>query len=203
MSQENAARRTRLVVVAIWLTSISVAWGTLSGGVSVAVGLLADSLGVLGLGLNVLADVSGSAVLVWRFRAEHRQTSPAHRVEARAAVVVAAALGTVSLVLAVSAIRALAVGSHPGHSTLGIVIAALSVVVLTPLSYGKLRVATELESRALRGDGALSGIGAAIGLIALTGLWLDDAFGWWWADRIAAIIVAGIAAIEAVRAVGE
>jgi divalent metal cation (Fe/Co/Zn/Cd) transporter len=200
MSQEDAPRRRHRVVVAIWLTSISVAWGTLAGGVSVTVGLLDGSLGVLGLGLNVLADVSGSAVLVWRFRAELRQTRPADKVESRAALVVAAALGTVSLVLLVSAIRALALGSHPGHSTLGTVTAALSVVVLTPLALGKLRVATELQSRALRGDGALSGIGAAVAVIALTGLWLDDAFGLWWADRVAAIIVAGIAAAEAVRA---
>src|SRR4051812_38303738 len=108
------------------------------------------------------------APLCWcgRFRAEHRQTRPSHKVEARAAVVVAAALGTVSLVLAVSAVHALAVGSHPGHSTLAVVTAALSVVVLTPLAYGKRRVATELQSPALRGDGSLSGIGAAVALLA-------------------------------------
>jgi divalent metal cation (Fe/Co/Zn/Cd) transporter len=201
--RENDARRTRLIVVAIWLTSISVVWGTLSGGVSVTVGLLDGSLGVLGLGLNVLADVAGSAVLVWRFRAELRQRDRDEDVEARAALVVAAALGTVSLVLSVSAVQALAVGSHPGHSTLALITAALAVVVLTPLAYAKRRVAAELGSRALRGDGALTGIGAAIGLLALTGLWLDDAFGWWWADRVAALIVAAVAAVEGVRAVRE
>jgi divalent metal cation (Fe/Co/Zn/Cd) transporter len=200
---ESAARRTRLIIVALRLTWISVIWGTVSGGVSVTVGLLDGSLGVLGLGLNVLADVTGSAVLVWRFRAELRQTRPAHHAEDRAAVIVAVALGTVSLILSISAIHALAVGSHPGHSTLGVVMAGLAVLVLTPLAVAKRRVASELGSRALRGDGALTGIGAAIGLLALTGLWLDDAFGWWWADRVAAIIVAAIAAIEAVRAVRD
>ena len=198
--RENAARRQRLLVLALRLTWISVLWGTVSGGVAVTVGLLDGSLGVLGLGLNVLADVTGSAVLVWRFRAELRQTGSAHHAEDRAAVIVAAALGAVSLILAVSAVQALAVGSHPGHSTLGIVTAGLAVVILTPLAYAKRRVATELGSRALRGDGALTGIGAAIGLLALTGLWLDDAFGWWWADRVAALIVAAIAAVEAARA---
>jgi divalent metal cation (Fe/Co/Zn/Cd) transporter len=180
-----------------------VVWGSLSGGVSVTVGLLDGSLGVLGLGLNVLADVAGSAVLVWRFRAELRRSHLNEQAEARAAAVVAAALGTVSLVLAVSAIHALATGSHPGHSTLGIVTALLAVVILTPLGYAKRRVAAELGSKALRGDGALTGIGAAIGLLALTGLWLDGAFGWWWADRVAALIVACVAAAEGVRAVRE
>lgn len=201
MSDGNDARRTRLIVIALWLTWASIVWGTMSGVVSVTVGLLDGSLGVLGLGLNVLADVIGSAALVWRFRAELRHSGRGANVEARAAVIIAAALGTVSLILAVSAVRALAVASHPGHSTLGIATAALSVVVLTPLAYGKRRVATQLDSRALRGDGALSGIGAAVALLALTGLWLDDAFGWWWADRVAALVVAGIAAAEAARAV--
>jgi divalent metal cation (Fe/Co/Zn/Cd) transporter len=170
---------------------------------SIAVGLLDGSLGVLGLGLNVLADVMGSAVLVWRFRAELRHNGRGAKAEARAGQVVAAALGTVSLLLAVSAVHALAVGSHPGHSTVGLVVAGLAIVVLTPLAYGKRRVAAQLDSRALRGDGALSAIGAAIAVLALTGLLLDEGLDWWWADRVAALVVAVIAAAEAVRVVHE
>ena len=161
--------------------------------------MLDGSLGVLGLGLNVLADLLGSAVLIWRFRAELRSADHADRLEARAAVVVAAALGTVSVILAVGAIHALAAGSRPGSSVLALATAGLGFVVLSPLAYAKHRVGAELRSRALRGDGTLSGIGAAIALLALTGLALDRLFGWWWADRVAALIVAGIAAVEAVR----
>lgn len=202
MSSARDSRRTRLLVAALWLSAISVVWGAISGGVTVAVGIRDGSLGVLGLGLNVLADLAGSAVLVWRFRAELRHTGHAERVEARAAAVVAAALATVSVVLAVSAIHALAVGSRAESTTLGIVTAGLAFVVLAPLAYGKLRVAAELSSRALRGDGTLSAIGAAIALLALTGLALDQSLGWWWADRVAALIVAAVAAAEAFKAGG-
>jgi hypothetical protein len=38
--------------------------------VSVASGLRGHSLGVLAVGLGVLADVTGSATLTWRFRAD-------------------------------------------------------------------------------------------------------------------------------------
>jgi divalent metal cation (Fe/Co/Zn/Cd) transporter len=197
---EKAAGRERLLVIALWLSAISVGWGIASGGLSVTVGIRDGSLGVVGLGLNVLADVIGSIVLVWRFRAELRHSAFGAHTEERAAHVIAAALAAVSLVLTVSAVQALAVGSHPGHSMLGIIAATLAVLVLTPLAYGKRRVARELGSRALRGDGALSGIGAVVGVLALGGLLLDDAFDLWWADRVAAMIVAGIAAVEAVRA---
>ena len=54
-----------------------------------------------------------------------------------------------------------------------------------------------MASRALQGDGALSGIGAASSLLALTALVLYDALGWWQADRVAALIIAVIAAAEA------
>jgi divalent metal cation (Fe/Co/Zn/Cd) transporter len=201
MAGDTDPRRDRLLAVALRLSFFSVAWGAASGGVAVTVGLLDGSLGVLGLGLNVLADVIGSAVLIWRFRAELHHAAGAERVEARAAVVVASALGTVSVVLAFTAIRALVIGSQPDSSTLGMVTAGLAVVVLAPLAHRKRRVAAELGSRALRGDGALSGLGAAVALLALAGLLLDRSFGWWWADRVAALVVATIAGAEAVRAV--
>jgi divalent metal cation (Fe/Co/Zn/Cd) transporter len=199
----SATPRARLLAVALWLAWATVLWGTVSGSVSIIAGLLAGSLGVLGLGLNVLADVTGSGVLVWRFRAELHHEAHSERVEAKAARVVAAALATVSLVLAVSATHALIVGSHPGHSTVGLVAAALSILVLAPLAYAKRSVAAELGSRALRGDGALSGVGAAVGLLALVGLGLDEALDWWWADRVAALLIAAVAAFEALRAAQE
>jgi len=54
-----------------------------------------------------------------------------------------------------------------------------------------------MGSRALQGHGTLSGIGAATCLLALTALLLYHDLGWWQADRIAALTVATIAAIEA------
>lgn len=199
MHQSRESERTRALRAALWLTWATIIWGVSSGSVSVVAGVLAGSLGVLGLGLNVLADVTGSGALVWRFRAELHHDAPSHRVEERAALIVASALALVSLVLAVSATQALVVGSHPGHSTVGLVAAGLSVLILSPLAYAKAQVAGQLGSRALRGDAALSGVGAAVGLLALVGLGMDDAFGWWWADRVAALLIATVAAAEAVR----
>jgi divalent metal cation (Fe/Co/Zn/Cd) transporter len=54
-----------------------------------------------------------------------------------------------------------------------------------------------MASQALLGDGALSGIGAATSLLALAALVLYHTLGWWWADRVAALVVAAIAAVEA------
>ncbi len=141
--------------------------------------------------------------MLWRFRAERRGSHPPHRAEARARFVVAAALGTVSVVLTLTGVGALVTASHPGHSTLSLVTAAVSMAVLAPLGIAKRRVGANLPSRALRGDGSPSTIGAVVAALALTGLWLDGQFGWWWADGAAGLLVAGIAAGEAARVLTE
>ncbi len=196
-SPDSRLVRLRLVTKALWLVSSSVAFGVLSGAVSVIAGLRGHSLGVFAIGLGVLADVTGSAALIWRFRAERRQPVQSGAQEARAAIIVAFALAGVSAVLAVESVAALAGSSRPGTSNITLMAAGISLAVLTPLAYAKRRLGRQMASRALQGDGALSGIGAATSLLALTALALYDALGWWWGDRIAALIVAAIAAAEA------
>jgi divalent metal cation (Fe/Co/Zn/Cd) transporter len=196
-SPEGSPARLRLVTAALRLVSISVAFGVLSGAVSVATGLQDHSLGVFAVGLGVLADVTGSAVLIWRFRAERRQPVQSEAAEARAAIIVASALAMVSAVLIAESALALASGSHPGTSRVALAAAGVSLAVLTPLAYAKRRLGRRMASPALQGDGALSGIGAATSLLALAALVLYDTLGWWQADRIAALIVAAAAAAEA------
>lgn len=85
--------------------------------------------------------------------------------------------------------------------TSGVTLAAAGIwlAVLTPLAVAKRRLGTRMASRALQGDGALSGIGAATSLLALAALALNAALGWWWADRVTALVVAVVAAAEAWR----
>lgn len=196
-SSQEQGRRTELLARALLLVSLSVVFGAISGAVSVTVGVLDHSLGILAAGLAVLADLAGSAVLIWRFRAEREHPNDAAHVEERAAVVVAVALAVVSVALTFEAIRALLAGTHPGSSLITLSSAAAAVLVLTPLAYLKRSTATALGSRALNGDSTLSAIGAVTALLALLGLLLYRTLGWWWADRVVALLIACVAAAEA------
>jgi hypothetical protein len=129
------------------------------------------SVSVLAIGLGVLADATGSAALIWRFAAERRRPGRSPAAEARTALVVAGAL---------------AAGSRPGTSDLALIAAGLSLAVLTLLAYAKRRRGGRMASRALQGNGTLSGIGAATSLLALTALALYRTLGWWWPDPAAA-----------------
>jgi divalent metal cation (Fe/Co/Zn/Cd) transporter len=195
-SGTGARERSRLLVWALYLSIASVCVGTLVGALSVTVGVVEHSVAVLGSGLGVLADLAGSLVLVWRFHVERTHPVRAADVERRTAVVVVAALALVSVVVGAEAIRAFAQQEHPDGSVLSLLTAGVAAVVLLPLALGKRRAAAGLRSHALRGDSSMTAIGAGTALLALIGLALFHAFGWWWADPAVALIIATIAASE-------
>jgi divalent metal cation (Fe/Co/Zn/Cd) transporter len=169
--------RLRQITAALWLVWVSVVFGIVSGAVSVTTGLADHSLSVLAVGLAVLADVTGSGTPIWRFRAERRQPGRPQTAEVHAAIVVAAALAIVSAMITIQAAVARATSSRPGTSGVTLIAASVSLLVLTPLAYAKRRLGARMASRALQGDGTLSGIGAATSLLALTALALFHTLG--------------------------
>lgn len=184
------ARYTRLGR-AVWWCALSVAWAMVAGTMAVVAGVLVGSIALLGFGADSIVDGSASAVLVWRFNAEREGASNAAVVERRAARVVGGILVLIGLYLAVAAVVALTNHSHPQRTVVGIALTAASLVVLPVLARAKLRLAGQLGSSALRGDGVLSLAGAALAGATLAGLLAESAFGWWWADALAALVIAG------------
>jgi divalent metal cation (Fe/Co/Zn/Cd) transporter len=193
------SERHVLLQRALLLSVVSVLWGLGVGTWSITAGLLAGSLGVLGLGLDLIADVAGSASLVWRFQRERSDPEAGDGAEAKASVVVVVALLLTAAVLTVASVQALVAGTSPDNSVSAMLSAVVSAFVLAPLAIAKRKVGADLSSSALRGDGTLSGIGAFLGVLAVVGLLANRYLGWWWADRVAALGAAVIALIEARR----
>ena len=164
--------RARLVKVALVLVVVSVCWGAASGALAIGPGVIDHSLSVLGVGLGVLADLAGSAILVLALPGRTARSRQQRKSEEKAALVVALALALAGAVLAAAAVHALIVQSHPGASLYTLATAAAALVVLTPLAVSKRRVGSALQSRALKGDGTLSGVGAGTALLALVSLLL-------------------------------
>jgi divalent metal cation (Fe/Co/Zn/Cd) transporter len=141
-----------------------------------------------------------SALLVWRFRAERTgRGERARRVEQLALRVATAAFTIVALYVLVRAALSLAGGKHPRSSLFGIGEALASLFVLPYLAVAKYRLSAQLGSRALRADSLLTASGVALAAIALAGLILQRAFGWWWADPLAAVLIGLALAWQGVR----
>jgi divalent metal cation (Fe/Co/Zn/Cd) transporter len=182
--------RISLIAAALRLSYFTIAWNGVIGACGLVAAFLTGSLAVAAFAGNALLDSSASVVLVWRFLSERGDPLAAERVERRAQAVVAAAMIAVGLSVLVEAARALAAHSDADESWLGFAVAALSVLALPWLGRRKLRVAAALPSAALRGDGILTLAAAALAVITLLTLVITSALGWWWADPLAALVIA-------------
>jgi divalent metal cation (Fe/Co/Zn/Cd) transporter len=194
-----APDRADLLVAALRLSFFTIAWNGAVGAAAVTASAIDGSLALASFGLSALLDMSASTVLVWRFRKEQRDPVAAERLERRAQSWIVLAMLAVALYVGVQAVRALVVGSHPETSAFGVILAVMSVVVLPWLGRWKLRVASQLASAALRGDGILTAAAAVLAAATLTALLLNSALEWWWADPLAALLIAIALAAEGAR----
>jgi divalent metal cation (Fe/Co/Zn/Cd) transporter len=202
--RESSGRKSTVDLrSAVRWSAASLAWAVLTAGVAVAAGLIANSTALVGFGLDSLLDGGASGVLVWRFSEELRGHQHSHLLEQRAARAVGALLAVIALYLVLDSVRSLASHTGPSASTVGLTITAASLFVLPVLARAKLRLSKRLESRALRADAFLSAAAAALAAAALLGLALSTGLDVWWADSVAALLIAVILARESALTLRE
>lgn len=192
LGRPAALRRARL------LNRVTLGWNVIEAAVALAAGAAAGSLSLVAFGLNSCVEVSGALVLTWRLAREQRTgcTQPDDRRATRALAVCFAALaGWVG----VNAVLDL-VGGHAAEvSLLGMAVTALSLATMPLLARAKRRLAPVLGSRAQEREASQTRLCAVLSGVVLAGLVADALAGWWWADPVAALVVAGLAGTEGVR----
>src|SRR5262245_11702222 len=199
MTVSRRQERAALIERALRLSFLTIGWNGIVGVSALAAAFASASPALAGFALNALLDSSASVALVWRFRRERKSPAAAAHLERRAVGWIAMAMLLVALYVGVQAVRGLVAGSHPKESVFGAVLAGLSVVFLPWLGTRKLQVGTRLRSPSLRGDAVLTLAAAALAGLTLTALVLNAALGWWWADPLAALVIAAGLGGEAVR----
>lgn len=186
-SRLNAERRGRV------LAYLTILWNSLEGIIAVAAGIAAGSIALVGFGVDSVIEVSSGAIILWRLASgEHR--------ERLALRLVGISFLALAAYVAFDAAKALYLQQPPEASYIGIAIAALSLVVMPFLAHQKRKVAAALNSNAMKADSRQTDICAYLSAILLGGLILNAIFGWWWADPIAALIMAPIISKEGVEA---
>ncbi|GAA0915283.1 cation transporter [Nonomuraea longicatena] len=184
------ARTTRALSVAtlVWLAAES-SLGLLAG-------FSAHSVALIGWGLSALVEAGASLVVLWRFSGSRTLS---HIAEERAQKAVAVSFWLLAPYLVVHVLHDLDAGHRAVPSLLGIVVTSLSLVGMPVLALAKRRLARRLGSGATAGEAAQNLICAAMAGGVLAGLGLG-ALGWWWADPLIALGLAGLAVREGVRA---
>ncbi len=162
-------------------------WNAVEMVISIGFGIAARSLALVAFGLDTMVELFASGVVVWHLRHPGRASD---RVTARALRLVARAFFVLAVVVTVGAVCALVTGAAPDESPLGIVYLALTVGVMLSLGVAKAPTGRQLESEPLSAKARMSVLDAALAFAVLLGLGANLLFGWWWADPIAALLVA-------------
>lgn len=174
------------------LEFFTVGWNVLEGFIAAAAGVLAGSVALIGFGVDSFIETASGAVVGWRLYTELRGRSARHteRAERRASRIAGALLLCLAAYIIIDAgRRLLGFGGRAEQSLIGIVLTAVSLVVMPVLGWAKLRAARSLGSSALRADAYETIACAWLSLSTLTGLTLNAILGWWWADPLAALFL--------------
>lgn len=187
--------REALVARGKVLEYLTVGYNSLEGVIAIGAGLLAGSIALVGFGFDSVIEVISGLTLIWRLRSD-ADVSRRERVERQALRVVGASFMLLATYVAFDAIKAMVQREAPDESIVGIVLAALSLVVMPMLARAKRGVARAINSRALDADATQTQLCTYLSAILLGGLVLNAAFGWWWSDPVAALIMVPIIAKE-------
>ena len=185
-----AARRARL------LSWLSLAWMGAEGAIALFAGISAGSIALISFGLDSFVEGLASLVIVWRFTGGRLLSEAA---ETRAQKLVAIQFFLLAPYVAAEAVHKLVAGEHADTSWLGIALVTSSAVGMPLLGVAKRRLARQLGSAATHGEGTQNLLCAYLALAVLAGLLGNAAFGLWWLDPAAALVVAAVAVREGVE----
>lgn len=177
--------------IAITLVGVTLLYNVFEAVIALWTGTIADSVALIGFGLDSGIETSAAAVLLYRLWVEYRGASVerVREIEHRVHQFVGATFIALALYVTGQSVWSLWTQSAPEESPIGIALAALSLVLMPAVAWGKLRAARELGSAALRAEAketlACSYLSAAL----LLGLGANAALGWWWADPVAALVM--------------
>ena len=195
MTTVDARRRVVLQRRIRFIVGFTIAYNVVEAVVAISAGAAASSVALIGFGLDSVVEVLSAAAVAWQFT----RTDP-ERWERPTLRVIAVAFFALAAYVTVSAVLALTGLVDAEHSTVGIVLAAVSLAVMPLASFLERRTGTELGSATAIADSKQTLLCAWLSAAVLLGLVLNSLVGWSWADPLAALVIAGFAVREGVEA---
>ena len=183
---ERGALIARVKLIS-WL---SLVWMTAEGVIGTTAGIVANSIALIGYGVDSTITGVASVIIIWRFSGDRVDSD---RAEARAQKIVAITFFLLAPYIIVAAIHHLVTGSEAQASWVGIALAIVSVTLMPLFGHAKKRIGNRLESQATTGEGTQNILCAYLSLTILIGLAANAVLGLWWADPLVALIVAAVA----------
>jgi divalent metal cation (Fe/Co/Zn/Cd) transporter len=192
--------RGALIRRGLLLNYATIGYNTVEAVVSLVAGLLAGSVALLGFGIDSVIEVTASGAAQWRLRSD-AEPMRRERVERISLRLIGGCFLGLAAYVTIDAGKSLWLRERPSRTIVGVVILALSVFVMPLLARAKREVADNMQSGALRAEAKQTSLCAYLSFIALAGVALNAAFGWWWADPAAALAMVPIIVVEGIAGV--
>jgi divalent metal cation (Fe/Co/Zn/Cd) transporter len=187
-------RKSRLARRVRWLVAATISYNVVEAVVAITAGTIASSTALIGFGLDSVIEVSSAAAVAWQFSAREHAVREAR--ERQALRIIAVSFFALAAYVTIDAGRALAGAAEARPSTPGIVLAALSLVIMPFLSLAQRRTGRELGSASAVADSKQTLLCTYLSAVLLVGLVLNATLGWSWADPLVALVIAGVAVKE-------
>ncbi|MFN8228670.1 MAG: cation transporter [Mycobacterium sp.] len=188
--RELLKHRIRLLVAA------TIAYNVIEAVIALTEGTRASSAALFGFGLDSLIEVSSAAVVAWQFST----SDPEARERIALRLIAFSFFALAAYVCLDASLTLLGISSEAQHSPIGIGLAAASLLIMPMLSFAQRRTGAELGSRSAVADSKQTLLCSYLSAVLLVGLLLNSLADWWWADPLAALFVAALAAYEGVQA---
>jgi divalent metal cation (Fe/Co/Zn/Cd) transporter len=173
------------------LARASVTYNVVEAVIAITAGIVASSIALVGFGLDSIVEVSSGLIILWQFR----HPLPESREKAALRLMAFSFFGLAAYVTFES-VRSILTGHEPDSSTVGIILAATSLVVMPFLSWAQRRTGRALGSNAVVADSTQTLLCTYLSAVLLLGLALNATLGWYWADPIAGLVIAAVAIKE-------
>ena len=194
----QSTMRTAAVKRGLVLNWATIGYNVVEAVVAIGAGIVSGSVALLGFGLDSVIEVTASGAAQWRLRADF-DARRRERVERASLRIIGWSFLALAAYVVYDGADALVHREPPERSVVGLVLLALSAVVMPVLARAKRRVARAMTSRALEADATQTSLCAYLSVIALAGVALNAALGWWWADPVAALAMVPIIAKEGIE----
>lgn len=187
VGQDERAFLIGRIKLVSWL---SLVWMTAEGVIGTTVGIMSNSIALIGYGVDSTITGVASVIIIWRFTGNRIDSETS---EKQAQRIVAITFFLLAPYIISAAVHHLITGSEAQASWLGIGLATISVILMPLFGRAKKRMGSRLGSSATTGEGAQNILCAYLSLAILIGLVSNAVLGLWWADPLAALIVAIVA----------
>lgn len=192
-SVRRLGRPARIAIALLWVT---IAYNVVEGVVAITAGIAAGSVSLTGFGFDSAIEVASAIIVLHRLSAEMRHGEVDEARERRALKAVAITFFALALYLVIEGVRDLAVGSTPETSIVGIVLTALSVLIMPTLARYKGVNGERLGSSLVVADAAETKLCSWLSVSTLISLVLFAIVGWTWLDPVAGFVIAYFAVRE-------